>query len=150
MATGAGGARSGGPGGLQRWYRSVSDHGAQPHGRVCAADHPAAPLPEWARGGFFPPARPMPHVLGDRGEIVAILWAEQHPLQAPPPVDRNNKILWVTRDGSGGPLEIRATLRASGASVTRSLAEGPGPSVVDLPAPGCWSLDLSWDGTTTT
>lgn len=111
----------------------------------CATDHPAAPLPEWAQGGFFPPARPMPHVLGDRSEIVAILWAEHHPLQVPPPVDRNNKILWVTRDGSGGPLEIRATLRASGESVTRSLAEGPGPSVVDLPAPGCWSLDLSWD-----
>ena len=26
----------------------------------------------------------------------------------------------------------------------RLLADGPGPSIVDLPSPGCWSLDLTW------
>ncbi len=110
----------------------------------CTTDHKRAPLPEWAREGFFTPAPPMPYVLGDRGEIIAILWADHDPLQVPPPPGRNNKILWVASDGSTDPLTIRATLRPSGETVTRRVADGPGPSIVDLPAPGCWSLDLTW------
>ena len=86
----------------------------------------------------------MPYVLGDRGAVVAILWSEHHPLRVPATAGRNNKITWVTRDGSHDPLVIRATLRSSGESVTRSLADGPGPSIVDLPSTGCWSLDLAW------
>ena len=31
-----------------------------------------------------------------------------------------------------------------GAPVTRRLTGGPGPSIVDLPAPGCWRLTLRW------
>jgi hypothetical protein len=23
---------------------------------------------------------------------------------------------------------------------------GPGPSIINLPAPGCWTLHLSWSG----
>jgi len=30
--------------------------------------------------------------------------------------------------------------------VTRQVAGGPGPSIIDLPAAGCWSVNLSWSG----
>ncbi len=85
----------------------------------------------------------MPYVLGDGGDIVAILWADHNPLQVPPAADRNNKILWVSRVGSGD-LNVRATLECSGKTVTRSVSGGPGPSIIDLPSPGCWSFDLTW------
>ena len=100
-------------------------------------------LPGWARAGFTPPTRPVPYVLGDGGDIVAILWADHDPLQVPPAADRNNKILWVSRVGSGD-LNVRATLECSGKTVTRSVSGGPGPSIIDLPSPGCWSFDLTW------
>lgn len=86
----------------------------------------------------------MPYVMGDRGDIVAVLWADHDPLVVPPAADRNNKILWVARVSSMGPLHIRARLTGSDRSVRRQVAGGPGPSIVDLPAPGCWSLDLRW------
>ncbi len=110
---------------------------------VCRSDYTQATLPTWAQAGFNPPTQPMPYVMGDSGDIVAILWAEHDPLQVPPAADRNNKILWVSRVG-GGDLNIRATLESSGQSVTRSVAGGPGPSIIDLPSPGCWSFDLTW------
>ena len=110
---------------------------------VCRSDYTPATLPTWARAGFTPPTQPMPYVMGDSGDIVAILWAEHDPLQAPPAADRNNKILWVARVG-WGDLNIRATLESSDQTVTRSVAGGPAPSIIDLPSPGCWSFDLTW------
>lgn len=109
----------------------------------CRVDYDAAPLPAWARAGFTPPDQPVPHVLGDAGDMVAILWDTHHPLEAPPAADENNKILWVARVGAAdGPLEIRATL--GDRTVRRTVAPAPGPSGIDLPAAGCWSLDLRW------
>lgn len=111
----------------------------------CRLDHRPEPLPGWARSGFTPPDQPVPHVLGDRGDIVAVVWAEHHPLVAPPAADRSNKVLWVARVGaSEGPLEIRATLPSTGQTVVRTVDGAPGPSTIDLPAPGCWALDLAW------
>ena len=110
---------------------------------ACRSDYTPATLPTWARAGFTPPTQPMPYVMSDRGDIVAILWAEHDPLQVPPTADRNNKILWVSREG-GGDLNIRAALESSDQTVTRSVVGGPGPSIIDLPSPGCWSFDLTW------
>jgi hypothetical protein len=113
----------------------------------CVVDYDPAPLPEWARTGFTPPDQAVPYVLGDEGDMVAILWATHHPLTAPPTADRNNKILWVARVGpADGPLEITATLASTGETVTRTVAPAPGPSGIDLPSAGCWSLDLTWGG----
>jgi len=112
-------------------------------GAVFRSDYTPATLPTWARAGFTPPTQPMSYVVGDSGDIVAILWAEHDPLQVPPAADRNNKILWVSRVG-GGDLTIRAALESSDQSVTRSVTGGPGPSIIDLPSPGCWSFDLTW------
>jgi hypothetical protein len=113
----------------------------------CAGQPPVSPLPVWARAGFTPPDTAMPHVLGAAGSIVAILWANSDALHAPPLPDRANKILWVSRVGLG-PMTIRATLAGSTHTATVDLPNGPGPSYVDMPAPGCWTLHLSWAGHT--
>ena len=107
----------------------------------CAADVAPALLPGWARSGFAPPDQPVPFVLGERGTILGVLFGQ--PLSAPAAPDRGNKILWVTRDPHPpGPLTITAAL--DGAVATLEVPEGPGPSLVDLPTPGCWRLTLAW------
>jgi hypothetical protein len=92
----------------------------------------------------------MPHVMGEAGNIVAILWAPSDALHSPPLQDRNNKILWVSRVPfvAPDPLIIKATLAGRTRTVTVSVPGGPGPSTIDLPAPGCWTLHLSWSGHT--
>jgi hypothetical protein len=116
----------------------------------CAGQPPVSPLPTWARSGFSPADQAMPHVLGEAGNIVAILWASRDALHSPPLQDRNNKILWVSRIPLTGPdpLVIKATLAGSARTATVSVPGGPGPSIIDLPAPGCWALHLSWSGHT--
>ena len=92
----------------------------------------------------------MPHVLGEAGNIVAILWASRDALHSPPLHDRSNKILWVPRIPLTGPdpLVIKATLAGGARTAAVSVPGGPGPSITDLPAPGCWTLHLSWSGHT--
>jgi hypothetical protein len=89
----------------------------------------------------------MPHVIGTAGDIVAILWVPSDALHAPALPNRANKILWVSRVSSG-PMTIRATLAGGARTATVRLPDGPGPSYVDMPAPGCWTLRLSWAGHT--
>jgi len=116
----------------------------------CAGQPPVSPLPVWARAGFTPADQPMPHVMGKAGTIVAILWATRDALHSPPLHDRSNKILWVSRIplAAPDPLIITATLAGSTRTATVSVPGGPGPSTIDLPAPGCWTLHLSWSGHT--
>jgi hypothetical protein len=33
-----------------------------------------------------------------------------------------------------------------GAHVTREVVGGPGPSIINLPVPGCWRFTLRWSG----
>ena len=106
-------------------------------------------LPEWARTGFSDPEPSVPHVLGVRGDIVAILFAQ--PLYAPaPPPDRGNKVLWVGRVAGAGDLVIDASLPGTDQHVRQVVTGGPGPSTVDLPVPGCWRFDLTWGSYTDT
>lgn len=130
-----------------------------------AATEPAAPaacaervetgrLPDWADAGFTGDTR-MRHVFGARGDIVAILFA--YPLVHARGDGANNKILWVARPEEGRPepaprtpLVITATRDGTGAPVVREVTGGPGPSIVDLPAAGCWRLRLDWSGRTDT
>ena len=116
----------------------------------CVGQPPVSPLPVWARSGFSPADQAMPHVMGRAGNIVAILWATPDALHSPPLPDRNNKILWVSRIPlvALDPLVIKATLAGSTRAVTVAVPGGPGPSIIDLPAPGCWTLHLSWSGHT--
>jgi hypothetical protein len=74
------------------------------------------------------------------------------PLHSPPLPNRNNKILWVPRryPKAVAPFWIRLQLmqgdHASGAPIRKIISTGPGPSIVDVPAAGCWRLTLSWSG----
>lgn len=112
---------------------------------ACDTDYPAAPLPQWARSGFSDPDPSVPHVLSDKGDIVAVVWVSQHPLTSPPAADKSNKILWVARVGAArGPLRIRAVQQGTAETVSRVVEPAPGPSIIDLPSPGCWSFDLTW------
>jgi hypothetical protein len=94
----------------------------------------------------------MPYLLGRAGRIAAILWAD--PLLSPPPKDHNNKILWVshTASTSGSDLRISAQRMVGaeplGAPVYRRVMGGPGPSIINLPAAGCWRLTLRWSRST--
>lgn len=111
----------------------------------CAERLSPAPLPTWARTGFQPPDQAMPYVVGDRGDIAAVVFGD--PLLSPPAQQRGNKILWVSRvSQDGDPLLIEARLDGSGTPVTREVPGGPGPSGVDLPEAGCWHLTLRWSG----
>jgi hypothetical protein len=117
--------------------------------KSCPSSITPRSLPTWARAGFQPPTFPMPYVVGDRGDIVAILWADHDPLHAPPLAQPNNKILWVSKmipRWPFTPLRIQATLEGTSQIVTRQVPGGPGPSIINLPAAGCWSLNLSWSG----
>ena len=114
---------------------------------ACRGDVEMDVLPEWAREGFTDPEPSPPHTDGSSGEIVAVLFG--YPLTYPPRPDTNNKILWVAKDmTSASDLAISAQLMdgaaAVGVSVDRTVLGGPGPSVVDLPAVGCWRLTLDW------
>jgi hypothetical protein len=111
----------------------------------CSTDYPARKLPSWAATGFRKGAT-IPYVVGDEGQIAAIVWQEHEPLVVPSPEGRNNKILWAARPPAqlGEDLHIRATLDGTGETVDRTIEGGPGPSTVDLPKPGCWSMELSW------
>ncbi|MFG2008470.1 hypothetical protein ACGFNF_05285 [Micromonospora sp. NPDC048868] len=118
----------------------------------CGSRVETGPLPDWADAGFSGSTR-MPHVLGARGEIVAVLFG--HPLSRSRKHGTNNKILWVARPAATPPaattpdaLRITATLDGAGTRVTREVAGGPGPSIVDLPRAGCWHLELRWSGRT--
>ena len=67
----------------------------------------------------------------------------------------NNKILWVARSDPK-PWSAFAHSRSahdaargsSGRPVSRSVFGGPGPSIIDLPAAGCWRMTLTWSGRT--
>ncbi|NHC13066.1 hypothetical protein G9H71_04645 [Motilibacter sp. E257] len=81
---------------------------------------------------------------GSLGRILAILGTA---LNSPPAPDQHNKVVWVASPDAPSdrsPLRITATLAGTGQVVRREVPNGPGPSIVDLPAPGCWHLDLAW------
>jgi hypothetical protein len=123
----------------------------------CVSRLPATTLPVWARAGFSDPAPRAAHVLGRGGDIVAILFAQ--PLTSPPATDHTNKILWVARpagdtsspsvsEPSSTDLRIDARLLDGSGTAVRRVPGGPGPSIIDLPRPGCWHLTLHWAGGT--
>jgi hypothetical protein len=117
------------------------DHTTTPAGSsACTGNISTATLPTWARAGFSPDGLHTPHVFGTKGEIVGILFVE---LRAHQPDGINNKILWVAKDGHG-TLHISAKLEGSNTTATRTV--NLGPSIVDLPAAGCWQMTLTWPG----
>jgi hypothetical protein len=117
---------------------------------ACATDVRRGVLPAWARTGFSAERPRLPHVIGRRGLLAALLFGD--PLSAPPAADRANKILWVSRPlpGRTGDLRLTAQRREGehgvGPVISRVVAGGPGPSIVDVPGPGCWRFQAAWPG----
>jgi hypothetical protein len=146
-AAGCDGSDGGSGGGADGGSPAVSPTAAaaptETGARGCAAPL-RRPLPTWARAGFSGDATAI-HVLGERGDIVAVLFG--YPLRQPPEEGRNNKILWVSRvEHPGDALVVQAHLNGTGPAVRREVPGGPGPSIIDLPSAGCWKLDLTWSG----
>ena len=112
---------------------------------VCA-NPTVGPLPEWARSGFSPPDQPVGHLQAVGGHVVAVPFG--WPLREKQLKGRENKVLWVADMSTGGPLVIQARRESDTEVVRREVPNGPGPSIIDLPAKGCWQLDLSWPGGT--
>ena len=79
-----------------------------------------------------------------------------NPLKSPPAHGRNNKILWVARTApaESSTLSVRAQRMSGttsiGSPVSRRVARGPGPSIIDVPVAGCWRFTLTWYGHTDT
>jgi hypothetical protein len=117
---------------------------------VCAPSVSKGVLPPWARGGFSAARPKIAHITGASGSIMAILFAQ--PLEAPPAKTHNNKILWVSKTDINTYTNLRISAqqmrgtRTIGKPVTRVVGGGPGPSIIDLPAAGCWRFDLKWAG----
>lgn len=107
-------------------------------------------LPSWARDGFTPADQAIPHVVGDSGDIAGVLFG--YPLSSPRTGDRANKILWVSKPqvDVGSTLKIHGTLDGTSTVADRTVEGGPGPSILDLPDAGCWTVDLRWSGHTDT
>jgi hypothetical protein len=116
----------------------------------CTTAPATGPLPTWARAGFTGDGGGVPHVLGRHGDILGVLFGGR--LSSPPAPDVSNKILWVSRLPliPSDPLKITATLDGTAETADRTILGGPGPSIVDLPKPGCWHLSLAWSGHTET
>jgi hypothetical protein len=116
---------------------------------ACRSEVRIGVLPVWARAGFSEARPRMRYELGRSGRIAMIQWG---PLNSPPAVTHNNKILWVSRVAThpGSSLRILAQrmtgTRRDGAPVRRAVQGGPGPSIINLPAAGCWRLTLRWSG----
>lgn len=93
----------------------------------------------------------LPYVLASQQTVAGFIFG--YPLRAGHPADRANKVLWVVRlPRNGAPLDISGQLSDTSAPtvhVSESAGSGPGeiyPSIVDVPQPGCWRLDLTWSG----
>lgn len=94
----------------------------------------------------------LPYALSHEGNVYAGLFA--NPLRAGATgTGPNNKILWIVREPRDGqPLRLTLhRLDGTGETVTHSepANSGPGeiyPSIVDVPAAGCWAITAEWAG----
>lgn len=105
-------------------------------------------LPQWAQSSLDD----LPYVMSREGNLIGVLFS--HPLRASSGSETpGNKILWRVREPRNG-ADLRLTLRHVGGHtdpviITRTADSGPGeiyPSVVDVPATGCWAVVAEWDG----
>jgi hypothetical protein len=114
---------------------------------TCAVPSADVELPSWTDSAN--PPQGVPRLISPDGNVVAVVWSK---LVAGERDDEQNKILWIMRQPRGGQaLQITATLPESVTTVTadRPADSSPGeiyPSVVDVPAPGCWHFALDWNG----
>lgn len=127
---------------------SASVPGSRNTGAGCAGTtvDTGTGLPSWADigGGSIPWAVGKPPV------VVGVMFATELVAKGQRPDGSANKILWLTEAPISSP---QLTLRAQPADaatpvVNLRLARAEGqqqfPSIVDLPTPGCWRINVSW------
>jgi hypothetical protein len=97
--------------------------------------------PQWAQSGWTVTkgsAWPVPWTSDASGDAVAFVFATKLVAGASPRVDGSaNKVLWVLREA--GPFVVEG--RPAGQSAPVVTVPG-GPSIVDVPTPGCWTFRL--------
>lgn len=102
--------------------------------------------PLWAQGGWSHAKGtpwPVPWAFGTENTTVAYLFAIQLVAGTSPRVDGSqNKVLWEARDfPSGGNVLVDG--HPFGESQPVVSIPG-GPSITDVPTPGCWTFQLFW------
>jgi hypothetical protein len=110
-------------------------------------------MPDWTAAAGVP--ADLPYAVSREANVVAVLFG--YPLRAGTRDDgRSNKILWVMRDPRDGkPMHLVARPLGGGdpVTLTREADSSPGeiyPSIVDVPASGCWHMSLEWNRHTAT
>ena len=102
--------------------------------------------PIWAQGGWTNPhGQPwwVPWAFGTGGNAVAYMFATQLVAGGGPRSDgTNNKVLWESRDSPSG-VGVMIVVHPLGQTQPVVSFAG-GPSIVDIPTPGCWTFRMSW------
>jgi len=100
--------------------------------------------PVWAQGGWtHAKGTPwgVPWALGTGGDAVAFVFANELVAGSSPRVHgTNNKVLWVAK-GDNANFIVEGIPPGGTLSV---VTVNGGPSIVDVPSPGCWKFRLSW------
>jgi hypothetical protein len=85
---------------------------------------------------------PVPWALGTSADALAYVFAIQLVAGVSPRKDgSNNKIAWVAKGNPSPNFVVEG--RPLGQSQPVVTVAG-GPSIVDVPTPGCWTFRLSW------
>ena len=97
--------------------------------------------PQWAQSGWSVTKGapwPVPWAMTTPGDAVAFLFATRLVAGPSPRIDGStNKVLWVLRE----PRQFTVEGRPQGKSTPVITVPG-GPSIVDVPSPGCWTFRL--------
>ena len=113
--------------------------------------------PTWTASAFGSSspgfANVLPYAVAEHGNAAGFIFG--YPLRAGAPSNRRNKILWIVRlPRNGSELTIRGT-PLDGVrpviTVSSPANSSPGeiyPSIVNVPAAGCWRMTLHWAGHT--
>jgi hypothetical protein len=88
----------------------------------------------------------VPWAFGTHNDTLAYLFATQLVAGGSPRVDgTQNKVLWEAKDSPSG-ANVLVEGRPLGKSEPVIRIAG-GPSITDVPTPGCWTFRLSWGAT---
>jgi hypothetical protein len=97
--------------------------------------------PAWAQGGWsHTPGTPwpVPWAMATPGDAVAFMFAKELVAGSSPRSDGSqNKVLWVVKDPTSFLVESRPLGQAQPVVTVAG-----GPSIVDVPTPGCWTFQL--------
>ncbi len=127
---------------------STSGPGSRNTGAGCAgtAVDTGPGLPSWADVG----GGSIPWAVGQPPGVVGVMFATELVAKGERPDGSANKVLWLTETPMASTL---LTLRAQPDDAATPVVNlsFPGadgnrqfPSIVDLPTPGCWRINLSW------